>query len=142
MVGPQNDQPISMERHLAVAEVAKLWGFSVEKTRLLFKDEPGVLIIESHGHGKRPYHSMRIPASVLERVHRRLTQRPVPDDKQRLSAAQKELPVQKRGTRRGSVLPMSVLGGREHTGDAPPALDGGDEQKRSHEDCAVLGKCS
>src|SRR5262245_45360027 len=62
------------ERHYTVAEVAALWNLSSDAVRKLFQDEPGVLILggRSAAH-KRRYTTLRIPESVLQRVHRRLT---------------------------------------------------------------------
>ena len=60
------------ERHYRPAELAEFWGFGVDLIRIWFEDEPGVLI-EDHPATlhKRGYRSMRIPASVAERVYRR-----------------------------------------------------------------------
>jgi transcriptional regulator GlxA family with amidase domain len=55
------------ERHYSVTDVAKLWGLSRDSVRRLFRREPGVLVM-----GER-YVTLRIPESVLERVHRRLS---------------------------------------------------------------------
>ena len=55
------------ERHYSVTEVAKLWALSRDSVRRLFRREPGVLVM-----GDR-YVTLRIPESVLERVHRRLS---------------------------------------------------------------------
>lgn len=62
------------ERHFSPAELGQLWGLSADSIRKLFLREPGVLVIsESSARGKRRYRTLRIPASVAERVHRRLT---------------------------------------------------------------------
>ena len=62
------------ERHYAVAEVAALWNLSCDATRKLFQDEPGVLVLGGRGSAhKRRYTTLRIPESVLQRVHRRMT---------------------------------------------------------------------
>ena len=62
------------ERHYSVAEIAALWKLSVDLVRKLFRNEPGVLVL---GSVKRPsrrgYTTLRIPRSVLERVHRQIT---------------------------------------------------------------------
>ena len=63
------------ERHYAVAEIAALWQLSPDATRRIFQNEPGVLVL---GNGdsvrsKRRYTTIRIPQSVVERVHRRLS---------------------------------------------------------------------
>jgi hypothetical protein len=61
------------ERHFTVAEVGELWKLSPDSVRKLFDSEPGVLKIGNDGsRGKRGYHTLRIPQSIMERVHRRL----------------------------------------------------------------------
>jgi hypothetical protein len=61
------------ERHYTVAEIASRWNLSKDAVRRLFCNEPGVLILSnSAARGKRRYTTLRIPQSVLERVHRRL----------------------------------------------------------------------
>lgn len=67
----------AMERHYTVQEIGEAWQLSVTTIARLFRDEPGVLKI---GRGpsrrsRRSYLTLRIPQSVLERVHRRLTMR-------------------------------------------------------------------
>ena len=62
------------ERHYAVAEVAEMWNLSTDKVRELFENEAGVLVIgERSPRFKRRYITLRIPQSVLERVHSRLS---------------------------------------------------------------------
>lgn len=61
------------ERHYAPSEVADFWHVDVEMIRRIFRDEPAVMVLQSPTKkGKRPYKTIRIPQSVLERVHRRL----------------------------------------------------------------------
>lgn len=58
-------------------EVAEMWGFSIPTIRKMFMTEPGVILLV-RGRGpkdKQAYVSMRIPATVLERVRRRLAVR-------------------------------------------------------------------
>jgi hypothetical protein len=65
--------PTPAERHYAPSEVAELWQFNVETIRRLFHDEPGVVVLQAPvKKGRRPYKTIRIPQSVLERVHKRL----------------------------------------------------------------------
>jgi hypothetical protein len=65
--------PIPIERHFAPAEVAELWQLDVETIRRLFQAEPGVVVLQAPvKKGRRPYKTIRIPQSVLERVHKRL----------------------------------------------------------------------
>jgi hypothetical protein len=66
--------PAFAARHYSPAELGELWGLSADSIRKLFLREPGVLVIaEGSAHGKRRYRTLRIPAAVAERVHRRLT---------------------------------------------------------------------
>jgi len=67
--------PVMKERHFAPDELAELWGVSVDSIRRLFRDEPGVLKMgdKSPKH-KRQYLTLRIPESVAERVHTRLSE--------------------------------------------------------------------
>jgi hypothetical protein len=70
---PSVEPPGSVERHYAPSEVADLWKFNVETIRRLFQDEPGVMMLQAPvKKGRRPYKTIRIPQSVLERVHKRL----------------------------------------------------------------------
>jgi len=61
----------AIERHYTVAEVAILWNLSCDTIRRLFENEPGVVILTTATRrGKRRYKTLRIPESVLLRVHR------------------------------------------------------------------------
>jgi hypothetical protein len=64
------------EKHYAPADLAKAWGVSAETVRLTFREEPGVLRLRQPTKGKRSYVLLRIPHSVAERVHRRLSALP------------------------------------------------------------------
>lgn len=63
----------AFERHYSVAELVELWGLSEKTVRRIFGGEPGVL---EWGHDeerfKRSYKTLRIPESVVQRVHRRM----------------------------------------------------------------------
>ena len=73
-VSSQLEASAHIERHYAVTEIAEMWNLSADKVRELFEDEPGVLVIgERNPRHKRRYVTLRIPQSVLERVHRRLS---------------------------------------------------------------------
>jgi hypothetical protein len=66
-------QIASMERHYSVAQVAEQWGLSTDTVRRLFEHEPGVLVIEpvrGRMSRRRRYRTLRIPAAVVERIHR------------------------------------------------------------------------
>src|SRR5258705_11989150 len=66
----------AVERDFQVREIAKLWNFSEEVVRNIFKSEPGVLTITRPATPrKRKYVSLRVPESIVERVHRRLSAR-------------------------------------------------------------------
>jgi hypothetical protein len=71
---PQNttQAALALERHYSVAEVAKMWALSEKTIRRMFEDEPGVLQWGSpETRRKRGYQTLRIPESVLLRVHRK-----------------------------------------------------------------------
>ncbi len=61
----------SAERHYSVSEIAERWSLSEDAVRRLFCNEPGVLALgdSSVGRRKRRYVTLRIPQSVLDRVH-------------------------------------------------------------------------
>ncbi len=62
------------ERHYSVQEIASLWSLSTDAVRDLFHKEPGVLVIGRESRrGRRAYQTLRIPESILLRVHRRLS---------------------------------------------------------------------
>ena len=62
------------EKHFTPSELAKAWGVSIDSIRRLFRDEPGVLKMgEKSPKHKRQYLTLRIPHSVAERVHTRLS---------------------------------------------------------------------
>ena len=69
----EGDTPSSFEKHFSPKELGALWGVSSDTIRRLFLKEPGVLVLNDDTHGKRRYRTIRIPASVAERCHRRLT---------------------------------------------------------------------
>jgi hypothetical protein len=60
------------ERHFTPAELAETWSLDVSSVRRLFIDEAGVFKIgkAERRDGKRSYVTLRIPASVAERVYR------------------------------------------------------------------------
>lgn len=64
---------LGVEKHYSVAELAKLWSLSEKTIRRMFENEPGVLQWGSQEtRFKRAYTTLRIPESVMLRVHRRL----------------------------------------------------------------------
>jgi hypothetical protein len=71
------------EQHFLPIELSKLWALSPSKIRRMFEHEPGVLLTGEPSRRvgrilKRSYYTMRIPASVAERVHARLTAKKKP----------------------------------------------------------------
>jgi hypothetical protein len=63
---------LTFERHYTVEQIAKIWSFSEDTVRRMFKNEPGVLKYGDQKRGKRPYKTLSIPEAVVERVHKRL----------------------------------------------------------------------
>lgn len=63
----------TFERHYSVEELAGTWGMSIDFVRRLFLREPGVVVFWRQQPGRRVYRTLRIPESVADRVHRRMT---------------------------------------------------------------------
>jgi hypothetical protein len=62
------------EHHFTPQELAELWSVSVQTIREIFEREEGVLKIGRDGtRTRRRYKTLRIPESVVERVHTRLS---------------------------------------------------------------------
>ncbi len=63
----------ALERHYSIEEIAALWRLSRRTVRRVFDREAGVL---RYGRGdsshRRAYQTLRIPESVLVRVHGRM----------------------------------------------------------------------
>ena len=73
IITPRSSTNPALERHYTVAEVAKLWHFSTPTVIRYFEDEPGVVKIENTpSRHLRSYRSLRIPESVVIRVHTRI----------------------------------------------------------------------
>lgn len=63
---------MTIEKYYTIQELGKLLHVSLQRTRLLVKDEPGVLKFESNTpSGKHRRLMYRIPESVVERILRR-----------------------------------------------------------------------
>jgi hypothetical protein len=64
---------LASERHYSVIEIARLWALSEKTVRRIFESEPGVMHwgTEESLH-KRAYRTLRVPETVLHRVHRKL----------------------------------------------------------------------
>ena len=59
------------ERYYDVQEIAAMWNLSEDSVRRIFKNEPGVLVLGNRTkNNKRRYTTLRIPQSVLEKVHK------------------------------------------------------------------------
>lgn len=81
------------ERHYVVAEIAEMWSLSADAVRKLFEREPGVLVLGDYGsRSKRRYTTLRIPQSVVERVHRRLCNPDLTSERARAYASVKSGP--------------------------------------------------
>ena len=62
------------EKHFTPQELADMWKVSVQTIREIFQNEDGVLKIGRDGtRTRRRYKTLRIPESVVERVHTRLS---------------------------------------------------------------------
>jgi hypothetical protein len=66
---------VSVERHHSPAEIGKMWNLSADCIRNILENKPGVLVIGNSisRRGKRSYTTLRIPQSVLDRVHKRMS---------------------------------------------------------------------
>jgi len=63
----------ALEKHYSIPEIATLWGLSQDSVRNIFRDHPGVLKIGNpETRFKRAYLTIRIPESVLQKVHAQL----------------------------------------------------------------------
>jgi hypothetical protein len=63
-----------LELHYSVQEIAASWGLCENAVRDLFRNEPGVVRIHRpKSRTKRAYTTLRIPRSVVERVHCRMS---------------------------------------------------------------------
>lgn len=63
----------AIEKHYSVQELAEIWNLSEDTIRRLFRQEPGVIKINATpGRRTRSYIVLRLPQSVVMRVHERL----------------------------------------------------------------------
>ena len=63
----------AIEKHYSVQELSELWKVSEDTIRRLFREEPGVMKITGRlDRRKRRYVVLRLPESVIMRVHERL----------------------------------------------------------------------
>ena len=64
---------LANEKHYSVIEISKLWALSQKTVRRIFEREPGVIEWGSNEtRHKRGYRTLRVPETVLLRVHRKL----------------------------------------------------------------------
>ena len=71
----------AIEKHYTVTEIAEAWGLKYDTVKRVFDDEPGVLRISNPRtlvRKKAPYITLRIPASVLDRVYQQRSSVPGP----------------------------------------------------------------
>ena len=72
--GIERSSILREERHFTPQELADMWRVSVQTVREIFQNEDGVLKIGRDGtRTRRRYKTLRIPESVAERVHTRLS---------------------------------------------------------------------
>jgi hypothetical protein len=72
--GIEKSSILKDERHFTPQELADMWKVSVQTVREIFQNEDGVLKIGRDGtRTRRRYKTLRIPESVVERVHTRLS---------------------------------------------------------------------
>ena len=64
---------LANEKHYSVIEISELWVLSQKTVRRIFEREPGVIQWGStETRHKRGYRTLRVPETVLLRVHRKL----------------------------------------------------------------------
>lgn len=67
-----SQERFASERHYTPQEIAKLWGLASKTIVRMFEKEPGVLMVQNgRVKSKLRHRTLRIPHSVLERVHRK-----------------------------------------------------------------------
>jgi hypothetical protein len=70
---PSVSQGLAGEKHYSVIEISKLWALSQKTVRRIFEREPGVIQWgATETRHKRGYRTLRVPETVLLRVHRKL----------------------------------------------------------------------
>jgi hypothetical protein len=69
---PRPSNP-ALERHYSVAEIAEIWNLSKQTVTKYFADEAGVVKHENApSKTRRAYCTLRVPESVVIRVHTRI----------------------------------------------------------------------
>ncbi len=69
---PATPTSAALERHFAPDQIGEMWGLSADSIRRIFEREPGVLVLDL-SKGRRNYRTLRVPESVMQRVHRRMS---------------------------------------------------------------------
>lgn len=69
----RDETPSALEPHYTPEQVAEWWHVDPKTVRRLFRAEDGVLRFSAKGNQRRGYTSLRIPESVLRRVHERMS---------------------------------------------------------------------
>ncbi|SPF32819.1 hypothetical protein SBA1_110026 [Candidatus Sulfotelmatobacter kueseliae] len=70
---PLGPVDLANEKHYSVIEIAKLWALSEKTVRKIFEREPGVIHWSTQERlHKRGYRTLRVPETILHRVHRKL----------------------------------------------------------------------
>ena len=69
--------PAAFEQHFSVKQIATRWNVSIDLARSLFRDRDDVIkIARPKTRRKRAYTTLRIPESVVARVHAELRAAP------------------------------------------------------------------
>jgi hypothetical protein len=70
---PERTKGVFNEYHYRVQEIAELWQLSTDSVQRFFRDEPDLFLLprSSRHVRKRRYETIRIPESVLVRVHKK-----------------------------------------------------------------------
>jgi hypothetical protein len=70
----QPENQMALERHYTITEISELWHLDEKIVRRMFEHEADILAFGStETRYKRRYRSVRIPESVMRRVHRKMT---------------------------------------------------------------------
>jgi hypothetical protein len=68
----------ALEPHFSIQEIAESWNLSPSAVREIFRSEPGVVRMgRPRSRFRRSYTTLRVPRSVLERVHARMKSGPI-----------------------------------------------------------------
>ena len=74
-VASQVPHDLANEKHYSIVEISKLWALSQKTVRKIFENEPGVIQWgTAETMRKRGYRTLRVPETILQRVHRKMRQ--------------------------------------------------------------------